>query len=207
MSFEHFLAEYGVSEFTFPAIAGMYRGKSLAICGDAACVWDDLERAGFRCDKGNGSVARAGWDIMAVNKIVETLPGNIEHAYSNEPELMKAFIAARRNEYRQEFDPIKHTHSCNKGAMWKWPWRGMGTSALGACLTAVALGYDKSVLCGVPLDDGSHNGEPPWRKCKFSSGDVADPTEGGINMVWRNAIKFVLKGKVKSMSGRTAKWL
>src|SRR3990167_2417425 len=107
MSLDRFLLGYGVSEFTLPEIAGLYLGKNLAICGDAACIWDDLERAGFRCDNGNGSVARTGWDILAINKIVETLPGNIEHVYSNEPELMKAFIRARRSEYR-EFAKIKH---------------------------------------------------------------------------------------------------
>lgn len=196
------LETYGGQASRLPDIAGMYGGKGLVICGDAACVWTDLEAFGCRSDQGRGRVAKPGFDFMAVNKIGETFPGDIEHWYSNAAGLIKIFVASRRQEYAQEFIPPKHTHSCNDGAMWRWPWPAQGTSGLGAALTGVALGYDKIVLCGLPLDDGPHNGEPPWRSTKFASSEVRDGDQH-----WKRAREMVFTGKVKSMSGRTSQWL
>lgn len=202
MGLSDVMSGYGGKSFPLPDIAGVYAGKSLVICGDAACVWNDLERFGCVSHVGRGSVCKPGWDFMSVNKLVETFPGNLEHAYSNEPHLLAHFLAARRQEYLREFEPPRHTHSCNKGAMWRWPWGGHGTSALGATLAGIGLGYEQIVLCGVPLDNGSHNGEPPWRKCRFEK-----EAEGAKNHYWKDAIARAFDGKVKSMSGRTMQWL
>lgn len=200
------MAEYGVTG-ALPAIAGTYAGKKIAVCGDAACVWDDLERLGFRYPHMRGKVHRDGWDIMTVNKLVETLPGNIEHAYSNEWNLLETFIAARRAEYAREFTGPVHTHGRgNSGAKWNWPWAGGATSGLGAALIGFALGYDQIVLCGIPLDDGPHNGEPPWRKCRFTA-EAANSGDSGINRHWKMARDLAFKGRVRSMSGRTRGWL
>ena len=201
-----YFAEYGRDRF-YPEIAGKYDEKNLVICGDAECVWDDLEQLGFASTRGRGKVEKDGWDIMTVNKIVEVMPGHIEHAYSNEPHLLNMFIAARRNEYKKEFHGPRHTHSCNKGAKWLWPLGGWGTSGLGACLVGIGLGYDRIVLCGLPLDDGPHNGEPHWRKCRFETSEAADQVNGEMPMHWKKARDLAFDGKVKSMSGRTKKWL
>lgn len=206
MPLRDYLGEFGGGEVPLPEIAEKYEGKGLIVCADAACIWDDLERFGARCDHRRGSVAKDGFDIMVVNKAVEVLPGHIEHAYSNQPKLLNTFIAARRNEYRSEFQGPKHTHSCQRGAKWHWPWGGWGTSLLGACLTGVGLGYDHIVICGGPLDNGPHNGEPHWRKCRFTN-EAADTKDGGMNHYWRKAMRLAFDGKVKSMSGRTREWL
>lgn len=207
MALEHFLAEQGYHS-PLPDITGRYAGKNLAICGDGACVWDDLERLGCRVDGGNarrGSVGGA-YDFLTINKLVEVFPGNIEHAYSNEYHLLQKFIAARRSEYAREFTGPRHIHGrMGSGAQWCWPWKGPATSALGATLIGVALGYDKIVLCGVPLDDGPHNGEPPWRMTRFSR-EAADSPDG-INRFWRDARDKAFQGRVRSMSGRTKAWL
>jgi hypothetical protein len=204
---EQFLAEFGYNNRQIPDIAGKYagKGKSLAVCGDAACVWDDLERLGCRYNHMRGKVYRDGWDFLTINKLVETFPGNIEHAYSNEPHLLERYVAARRPEYRREFDGPRHSHSCVSGAKWHWPWGGHATSGLGAAIVGACLGYDQVVLCGVPLNDGPHNGEPPWRKCTFTR-EAADSSDG-VNRYWLKARELVFKGKVKSMSGRTRDWL
>ncbi len=183
-----------------PDIAGHFKG-GLAICGDGSCVWSDLEALGCRVDEGKGSVAKDGFHFMAVNKIGETFPGNLTHWFSNSPSHLLRFAAARRDEYVKEFRVPEHTHACQAGAMWHWPWSGHGTSALGAALSGVALGYDEIVLCGIPLDDGPHNGEPPWRTTRFTT-EVKGPDKH-----WQRAIDLVLKGKVTSMSGRTREWL
>lgn len=207
LTIRDFLGLYGAACF-LPTIAGQYAGKNLVLCGDAACVWDDLE--GFGCRSvgtGRGAVWKSGWHFMTVNKLVETFPGDIEHAFSNEPNTLKRFIDARRVEYRREFNMPQETHSITPGCKWTWPWGGHGTSGLGACLTAVALGYDRIVLCGMPLDNSAHNGEPHWRKCHFTTSEAAANVQTGINQHWKNARDAGFDGKVRSMSGRTLDWL
>ena len=201
-----FLIEFGGRAFPFPDIAGTYKGKKVAILGDAACVWDDVERLGLRFDQRRGAVATDQWDLMTINKMVELTPGNIEHAYSNEASLLLKFVAARRCEYQGEFYGPRHTHSSTRGASWHWPWGGFGTSALGACIVAVGLGYDRIVLCGIPLDESPHNGEPPWRRTGFRT-EAADSVGAGINRYWQRARDLAFEGKIKSMSGRTRDWL
>ena len=195
------LDAYGSSTSALPDIAGCYAGGKLVICGDAACIWEDLDDFDCKLDAVRGRVAKDGWQFMAVNKIGETFPGDIEHWYSNASALLAKFVAARRTEYAKEFS-VRHTHSCQTGAMWTWPWPAQGTSGLGAVLTAVGLGYEKIVIAGMPLDDGPHNGEPPWRGTKFATSEVPD-----ADPHWQQAIAVVLKGRVKSMSGRTREWL
>lgn len=206
MALKEFLGEYGTAA-KFPEIAGRYNGKGLVVVGDAIGVWRDLEELGCRVDVGRGSVAKDGWDFLTVNKAVETFPGVIEHCYSNEPGLLQKFIQARRSEYTREFGGPKNVHSISSGAQWVWPFGGHGTSGLGACLVGVGLGYDDIVLCGIPLDDGPHNGEPHWRKCAFQSSEAAGGLRKGLNSHWEKAINLAFEGKVTSMSGRTKEWL
>jgi hypothetical protein len=201
-----YLRELGADMNPLPAIAGTYEGRGLIICADAACVWDDLERFGAAKMIGRGRVEKDGYDIMTVNRAVEIMPANIEHIYSNEPDLLEKFLASRRNEYRKEFDPPKHSHSHRRGAKHVWPLGGHGTSGLSAALVGVGLGYNEIVLCGMPLDNGPHNGEPPWRRCNFER-EAADNVDTHINQYWERARRLAFGGRVKSMSGRTRTWL
>ena len=198
MSLRDFLAQYGTSVSQLPRIAGRYVGGSVVVCGDAHCIWADLGRLG--CRSGNG-VARKGWDFMLVNRMVEVFPGRVEHAYSNVAEVLIRHVRCRRDEYMHEFGMPLACHSRTDGTDWVWPWHGGGTSGLGAILTAIALGYERIVLAGLPLDNGPHNGEPFWRKTRF---EVEAPDD---DPHWQRAIKFAFDGKVKSMSGRTKQWL
>lgn len=197
---------YGGFEFPLPMIAGQYEGKNVVVCGDAIGIWKDLEAFGCRADdRGGGQVFKEGWDFMTVNKLVELFPGKVEHCYSNEPTLLHKFVAARRQDYT-DCPPPQNLHSCNQGVQWRWPWGGQGTSGLGALLVAVGLGYSKIVLCGLPLDDGPHNGEPPWRRTTFETSEACGPKGGGINAHWKRARDLAADGKVRSMSGRTKEW-
>lgn len=202
-----YLMQCGASVSDLPTIAGQYSGKSVVVCADAACIWDDLERFGARSDEGSGQVAKPGWDFMTVNKMVEVFPGRIEHCYSNEPQTLIRFIAARRHEYAREFSGPMHSHSISAGCNWKWPFGGFGTSGLGATLVALCLGYDRVVLCGMPLDNSGHNGEPHWRRCHFETSESAGDVVTGEDGHWKMARQIAFEGKVKSMSGRTMKWL
>ncbi len=206
MGLREFLGEYGTTA-KFPDIAGKYQGRNLVVCGDAIGIWSDLEEFGCRRDVHRGSVEKNGWDFLTVNKLIETFPGNVEHSYSNEPSVLVRFIAARRCEYTREFEGPRHTHSISQGTKWVWPFGGHGTSGLGAVLTGLGLGYDHIVICGMPLDDGPHNGEPPWRKCAFKTSEAAGNVNTGMNSHWKKAIELAFEGRVKSMSGRTREWL
>ena len=192
-----FLNSYGIPERSSPSCVGKYRGQSIVICGDAACVWDDLERFGCRSENG---VAKEGWHFFTVNGITSTFPGQIEHCYSNAVWVIRRYIRARRDDYKAEFGYPKFCHSRDEGADFIWPWNGNGTSGLGAVLCALFMGYERIVLAGMPLDNSPHNGEPPWRRTFF----LKEVEKGEIH--WPNAIK-ALNGKVKSLSGRTAQWL
>ena len=207
MALSDVLTGYGGQKFPLPSIAGKYK-RGLVVCGDAACVWKDLEAFGCASRVGRGSVQKEGWDFLTVNRLVETFPGVVEHAYSNNAEHLKRFIAARRDEYkREDFEGPRNTHSCSKGVMWRWPWSGHGTSLLGAVLVGVGLGYDAVVICGGPLDDGPHNGEPHWRKCRFTQSEAPPQVDSEVNSHWQKAIRLAFDGKVRSMSGRTREWL
>ena len=200
------MSGYGGMAFPMPTIAGTYKGKGLIVCGDAACVWDDLQR--FGCDDRSpprGKVRKDGWHFMTINKLVETFPGHVEHCYSNRPNLLTNFITARRDEYAKEFGGPQHTHSCNVGAKHHWPWGGHGTSGLGGTLVGVALGYDRVVLCGLPLDNSNHNGEPPWRRTAFKDKEAAGDVKTGWDSHWKRA-EVAFEKKVRSMSGRTLEW-
>jgi hypothetical protein len=207
LSLKDLMSGYGGFAFPLPSIAGKYEGNQLVICGDAACVWSDLEAFGCRDDDGRGKVRKSGWDFMVVNKLGETFPGWIAHWYSNMPRVIERSIAARREEYTREFSKHWITHSCNVGADYRWPWGGHGTSGLGSVLVGVGLGYRSIVLCGMPLDDGPHNGEPHWRKTGFASSEAAGGVNDDKNAHWKRAIDLAFCGKVKSMSGRTKAWL
>lgn len=207
MGLKEWTSEYGGLGFPLPEIAGTYSGKKLIVCGDAGCIWIDLELFGAREGRGRGKVHKEGWDILTVNKIVETFPGEIEHAYSNQSRVLNVAFAARRDEYKVEFKFDPHTHSSNAGANWHWPWGGFGTSALGAVFVGLGLGYERIVLCGVPLTDGPHNGEPHWRSTTFASSEAAGSEKDDRDSYWKRAIEYGFEGKVKSMSGRTMTWL
>ena len=197
MGIREYLSQYGTS-YSLPGIAGIYSG-CLIICADASCVWKDLQSFGCSDEEGN-RVAKENWHFMTVNKMVEVFPGNIDHAYSNNASCLQRFIAARRDEYASEFTGPRHTHSLMKGTDHVWPFSGHGTSGLGACLVGIALGYRRIVLCGMPLDNGPHNGEPPWRRTSFST------SEDGHHH-WIRAKDSAFEGKVRSMSGRTKELL
>jgi len=206
LGIREYVVQSGYSERQLPSIANSYSGK-LIICGDAFGVYNDLELFGCRDDSGQGKVSKPGWDFMTVNKMVEVLPAHIEHCYSNSASCLNRFCSARRDEYALEFGGPKHRHSMQGPCENIWPLGGHGTSSLGAALVAVGLGYSRIVLCGVPLDDGPHNGEPYWRKTAFASSEAAGAVGSDRNSHWEMAKKVAFDGKVRSMSGRTRTWL
>jgi len=197
------LVDYGLREGDFPDVAGTYSGL-LVIAGGGACVWDDLERLGCRWDMHRGCVRVPDGDLMCVNSIGMDMPGEVVHWYANGARDLRAWAAARRPEHRQLWEqnlsrrPI-HYHSCNAGFGTCWPVPGHGSSGLNACLVGMGLGYERAVLCGIPVDDSPHYHDPPWRACNF--------TRESPDKYWERAKTKCFKGRVRSMSGRTREML
>lgn len=177
----------------FPDIAGKFSG-TLLIVGGGRCVYDDLQRTGYP----NNPDA---FHVMCINDIYMHFPGPVDHFYSNDARFMPNWLAARRELLEREFSGKRklHTHSMIGGARYRWPWPGHGTSALSATYTGLALGYEKIILCGVPLDDSGHYFDPPWRKTNFGV-EVAD--QDGEPRYWKKRMD-IFRGRVFSMSGRT----
>ena len=164
------------------------------ICAGAACIWDDLALLGVRSDQSDTH-------IMAVNDIVMHLPMRVRHMFSNDHRLIPHWLGARRPQYVREYGAVEHTHSCGVGGKYTWPWPGHGTSSLGACYSAVAMGYSPIILCGCPLDNSPNYFSPSWEIRNFER-EVADTVNGQISY-WSNAARKCFRGRVKSMSGRT----
>ena len=168
-----------------PDIAGSESGIAFVI-GSGHTLWDDIDACGpFRVERA---------DVICVNDAGMHFPGPIKHWYSNDIQMLQRWIDARRPRYVRDFGGHVESHSCCDGAKHKWPWPGHGTSSLNAVFTALGLGYERVILCGVPLDDNGHYFDPPWVKTNFDREGTLKP--------WRLlAPKF--EGRVKSMSGNS----
>lgn len=170
----------------FPEIAGSEEGTALVV-GSGRCVWDDLGAA--------RSVTMVGWDhVICVNDVGMHYPYYVNHWYSNDIQMLPKWMEARRPRHKIDFESDIQVHSCCDGVKWKWPWPGHGSSSLNAVFTALGLGYEKVILCGVPLDDSGHYFDPPWVKTNFAR----DATVRHWKLL---APKF--EGRVRSMSGNS----
>lgn len=174
-----------------PEFMDAYSGE-LIIVGCAHCVWKDLES----CPMGKSH-------FMAVNDMIMHFPWHLHHAYSNDRAMIDVWINARRPEYVRDYTmPHKHTLGAGEGG---WPWPGHGSSSLNAVYTGLAMGYDRIILCGVPLDNQPHYWQAPWERSNFRN-EVGERWGGGLAF-WSNAARDLFEGRVKSMSGRTQELL
>ena len=183
----------------YPKELGSCAGRRCLVVASAWCVWDDLDRLGVRGDLNNG------WDTLCVNDMMQFYPGVVNHGYSNQYRWLPHWTGGRRETicgYKvvDKWGRVGLTHS-RVGAQANWPWPGHGTSTLCAVYTALALGYDRIVICGAPLDNGPHFFEPPW--CTSNFENEVGLREDGRMMYWEASKTRWFKGRVFSRSGRT----
>ena len=179
------------------------QGKRVMVVGSARCVWDDL--ASF------GPVA--AYEVLAINDMIMHIP-RLDHAFSHDRKWLPRWLEARRPRYKQVDEQVfAHTvmdRSAGLNAT-VWPWQGTGTSALGAVLTAIAMGYERIVLAGIPLDNSGHYFDPlhgtdfgPNTKYIGTNFDKALPPQNGKIRYWSELkAAGVLDERVRSLSGRT----
>jgi len=168
---------------------GAYSGE-LVIMGGGRCLWDDLAKINGRHH-----------DFMAVNHAGLFFKGKLNHWYTNEGPMLPLWETLRRHMrgHGDNGPVLTHTNDPNSTADYLWNWSGAGSSSLGAVLTGLALGYDKIILCGIPLDNSGHFYDPPGEHSNFIN-EV--PKRDGYPRYWQNAARDVFDGKVKAVSGR-----
>jgi len=171
-------------------LEGKFSG-ALVICGSARCLWDDLDQITFNRP-----------DYMAINLAGMFLPHPVAHWYSNEWELLPkwSWLRKKMRDYPDHKSIYLHTNNPNADPVINlWNWSPAGTSSLGAVLTGLALGYDRIMVCGVPLDNEGHFYDIPGQQTNFE--DVV-PDRNGVPRFWAECVETVFDGKVSFASGR-----
>lgn len=152
------------------------------VLGSARRVWLDLAEAG----------GAQGRDVMAVNDIGMHYPGDLTHWYSNDAKMLGHWSDARRPGYSK----AGALHSNNPGRQGVRVWDNLvgGNSAVNAVCVALELGYERVIVCGVPLDETGHYFDPPWINTSYNNEAEFDE--------WRRRVAY-FAGRVTSMSGKT----
>ncbi len=95
--------------------------------------------------------------------------------------------------------PVKGISGVSDVNVWDVGING-GTSTLFAAIVAIAMGYDRVVLTGAPLDGGGYlYGEPNKMGEQYGT--------RSIFLAWQQASLSVFKGRVRSVSGNSSRWL
>lgn len=176
-----------------PPMAGKFRGPVL-VAASARCLWDDLE-----------ALPLADWpgDVICVNFTGLFFPVHFQHWVSLHGSFLSPWLTIRK-----ALVPGPHiwTHgpASDPGEIaWDFE-RGGGTSSMFACQVAVALGYQKIVLAGVPLDDSGHFYDPPQGKFGFSGfGFLRSNYATRTQQIEWTSFHAGFGELIRSMSGRT----
>ena len=169
------------------------------VLGGAACVWDDLEKA-----KEFGPFDAT----IAINDMLAHYQGEIDFAVSLHPEKYHLWMSERDAKgYARPKVFVAHTGNTQEGRNSAFPvdvvmdyrWPGMGgsgSSGLFAVKVAIDHGFDRIVLCGVPMDGKQSHffDSVPWS-------EVYSFTEA-----WTIARPYIAD-VTRSMSGKTKDWL
>jgi hypothetical protein len=187
-------------------LEGKYKGQ-LIITGSSECLWSDYLKAIDLTEKE---------DLMCVNlSAICFHHRRINHLVTLHHGTMKNFYAAamiqrtEREEYprqrrkaviNKKFKKIL-THSISGNSKVDLVWdigNPGGTSGLFATQIALALGYEKIILCGIPINNTRRFYDSPNHKFKYEGISQQEP--------WQIANKK-FDNRVRSMSGKTAELL
>jgi hypothetical protein len=173
--------------------------RKALIIGGANCLWDDIEAAReFGPFHAVIAVNDAGWDY----------PGHVDIWASLHPEHFLEWAKKREaNGYSQAGMYVGHKGSTIEGRRnhmpldyvtdYRWPpMSGSGSSGLFAVKVALEHGYDRNILCGVPMMRGNAH---------FFDGKPWDAVDS-FTEAWKQAFRFYSES-TRSMSGWTASLL
>lgn len=160
------------------------------ILGGAACLWNDL----LALTELNGG---REWDatVIAVNEAGIHYPGHIDHWVSLHPDKFRIWEPRRTGDRVYETWGRKPRPEIGERPHHVVRHPGGSSGMLAVVVAREELKLEPVVLCGVPLDDSPHLGDDkPWKDFKVFTPD------------WERLAPDLM-GKVKSMSGWTAKLL
>lgn len=187
-------------------LEGKFKGQ-LIITGSSECLWGDYLKAIKLTEKE---------DLMCVNLSVICFHfRDIKHLVSLHHNKMKNFYAAamiqrtERAEYprqrRKHFinksfkKILTHSINANVGVDLVWDIGNPGgTSGLFATQIALALGYEKIILCGIPINNSRRFYDSPNHRFKYEGISQQEP--------WQIASR-TFEDRVRSMSGKTKELL
>lgn len=167
----------------------------LTIVGGARNVWEDVKAAPLDI-------------VMCINDIGMHFPHKFHYWYSHDASMLPRWKDAIRPEYK-DINGSVETHTIDNSVegvdkYWKLELTTEAqnmlamSSLFGAIYIGLEMGFRKIILCGCPLDDTGHYYDPPGTKTKF---------EEWCLEYLRTIGKEDFGGRVKSMSGNTAKIL
>lgn len=172
-----------------PPISNQFKGD-LLIIGGGRGLWEDV-----------GKVRPWTGDVMAVNDVGAYYRQTLNHWATLHPEYMPGWHFYRmKHNYGNRGHVYTHSNKPHRDIQFDWNLANIGgTSGLFACQVGLALGYKRIILAGIHCDNSGHFFDPPWVMTNLDDGAVAE--------VWKWARDNVFKGRVKSLSGNTRKWL
>jgi len=172
-----------------PAYLDRFKGN-LIIIGGARCVWDDWQRL---ADSGfSGSV-------MAVNDVGCFFDKPLNHWVSMHSNFLCHWVSLRKGHSMMGHECLTHTREPFPSIRVAWDINPYGwTSGMFAVQVAIALGYERIVLCGLPQDGTGRFFDPPW----MPGGEHNDANS---KKAFRNIVEQTpeMKRCVRSMSGWT----
>lgn len=188
-----------------PPIVNRYGGHLLIIgCGRE--VWDDLGRAQALFE--NTGIA---YHVMALNMAFMGLEDmfrrgqiSIDHFVSLHPE-----YHALRTIYVKD-RCITHGRRMYPNTDYVWDLNRGGTGGAFALRIAMALGYHKIIICGIPLDANGRFFDPPWQGgdsgCKSNDISFKD-IKNGLDQKYHCRIR-AMSGVTKKIFGEpTKEWV
>lgn len=177
----------------------MKKKRTMAVLGSGRCLWDDYTRLKLLID-------REDFEICAVNYTVLFWPWYAEHAASVHADVMDMLLQLRAMRFPAAAKPKTHglVNYCRlkpEGIDRWWNFGSTsGTSSRFAVQVAHETGFDRIVLCGIPLDgSGDFFDLPGFVHTRFDKSRDIDSAWKGTGLEFSE--------NVRSMSGRTRDWL
>lgn len=196
------------------ALRGGFRGRKLLILGSAACLWDDLEAIGdddWAGDRMAVNLSAIFYDRHRLRHWATVHPDGYGFQcevpwWRRRPDRQgKAFDLHGATFATKAREVSLASRNPKPDDIVEWPWPGrrrQGTSSLFAAHVAVQLGYDRIVLCGVPLDGSGYF----FRKHRVADQESRTFARRHCHDMWRE-VAPEWGGKVTSMSGFTRELL
>ena len=116
--------------------------------GGAECVWRDYKKARTLCPH---------TDVGAVNEAGINYEGRLTLWATLHPEKAAKWHKAREQAGRNsDFLAVSHKRVAGARVDEIYPETSKGSSGLYLCEIAIALGYQRIIVCGMPMDDRPH---------------------------------------------------